>query len=52
MLTQPQKTNLIHEICFSVLRKRLEQMKVYRSKLFQMTDDELKDELKRLGFTK
>jgi len=51
-MTSIQKTNLIHKICFTVLRKRLEQMKVYRAKLKAMSDDQLIAELKRLGFIK
>lgn len=51
-MTSIQKTNLIHKICFTVLRKRLEQMEAYRAKLKAMDGDQLRAELKRLGFIK
>jgi hypothetical protein len=47
-LTRIQKSRAINEICWFVLKRRLEQMKEYRKKLNQMTEYQLKQEYIRI----
>jgi len=51
-MTENHKDNLIHKILWTVLKKRLGQMNVYRAKLKAMDKEQLQGELKRLGFIK
>ena len=51
-MTEIQKDNLIHKILWTVQRKRLDQMNIYRAKLQAMNEDQMIVELKRLGFIK
>jgi len=46
-MTEQQQTHVINEICLAVRRERLKRMTVYRKKLKEMSEEQLREEYQK-----